>query len=104
MENFDKMIGSRIRERRLAMELTQTELAARLGYANKSMVSLIENGKRALNASQILPVAEALGCSIDDLLDGPESKRELIIELFDQLTDEQKDAVLQFLKATISKG
>ena len=104
MENFDKMIGLRIKERRLALDLTQTELAARLGYSNKSMISLIENGKRSLNASQILPVADALECSIDDLLDGPESKRDIIIDLFDHLTEDQQDAVLQFLKATISKS
>lgn len=61
---FDQIIGLRIRDRRTELGLSQAELAKKLGYSGKSMVSLIETGKRSLNASQIRPLAKALRSSI----------------------------------------
>ena len=103
MKDFDKTIGYRIKERRLELGLSQRELADRLGYKAKSAISMIERGERALNASQILPFAEALDCSIDDLLDGIKPTRDAIIDLFDVLDESQQEAVLAFLKATIAR-
>ena len=67
--SFDEIIGKRIRDKRTELGLSQEELAKRLGYSGKSMISLIEMGKRSLNASQIVPLAKALDCDIDELID-----------------------------------
>ena len=52
-----------IKERRLSLGLTQSELAERLGYADKSMIAKIEAGGIDLSQSKIVAFAEALNCS-----------------------------------------
>lgn len=55
-------IGTRIKNRRLELDMTQDELAQRLGYSDKSSISRIENSsKLTLNRVQLL--AEALNVS-----------------------------------------
>ena len=55
-------IGTRIKNRRLELDMTQDELAQRLGYSDKSSISRIENSsKLTLNKVQLL--AEALNVS-----------------------------------------
>lgn len=99
---FDEIIGLRIKDRRTELGLSQAELAKKLGYSGKSMVSLIETGKRSLNASQIGPLAKALECSIDDLVDGPQTVEDEITETLSRMTDDQKQKALQILRVMIS--
>lgn len=55
-------IGTRIKNRRLELDMTQDELAQRLGYSDKSSISRIENSsKLTLNRVQLL--ADALNVS-----------------------------------------
>lgn len=55
-------IGTRVKNRRLELDMTQDELAQRLGYSDKSSISRIENSsKLTLNRVQLL--AEALNVS-----------------------------------------
>lgn len=49
-----------IKNRRIELKMTQAELAQKVGYADKGMVSRVENGKVDLSQSQILKFAEAL--------------------------------------------
>lgn len=49
-----------IKARRKELSMTQTELAKRVGYADKTMISRIENGKIDLYVSQLLEFAKAL--------------------------------------------
>ena len=49
-----------IRRRRIELELTQDQLAERLGYSGKSMIAKIEAGKVDLSQSKIVAFAEAL--------------------------------------------
>jgi len=98
---FDEIIGRRIKDRRMALGISQADLAKKLGYSGKSMISLIETGKRSLNASQIAPLAKALSCDIDDLLDGTDPTHDEIIDLLDRLSPEQLEAALKFLQAMI---
>ena len=55
-----------IRERRLALNMTQLELAAITGI-NNSSISNYEDGKHYPNANNARKLADALGCTIDDL-------------------------------------
>jgi transcriptional regulator with XRE-family HTH domain len=53
-------IGSRIKQRRLALGLTQSELAQRLGLKSKVSISTVENDKEDLTTDRIRKFAEAL--------------------------------------------
>ncbi|MBQ9065702.1 MAG: helix-turn-helix domain-containing protein [Blautia sp.] len=49
-----------IKKRRTELHLTQSELAEKLGYADKSMIAKIEAGKVDLQRSKIMAFAKAL--------------------------------------------
>ena len=57
-----------IKNRRLKLGLTQSELAKKLGYSDKSMIAKIEKGAVALPQSKIIAFAEALNVSPSDLM------------------------------------
>ena len=51
---------SNIKTRRLELEMTQSELAEKMGYADKSMIAKIEKGTVDLPQSKIIAFAKAL--------------------------------------------
>lgn len=53
-------IHKNIKRRRLQLEMTQEELAKRLGYSGKSMISKIEQGRVKLDQEKIEEIAEIL--------------------------------------------
>ena len=55
-----KSIGSKIKEKREEMKLTQEELASMLGYKSKSTVNKIEMGVNDITQSKIVAFAKAL--------------------------------------------
>lgn len=57
-----------IRDCRLARGWSQTELAMRVGYADKSMISRIESGKVDLAQSQIKKFADVFGVTPGQLM------------------------------------
>lgn len=57
-----------IKNRRLELGLTQSELAKKLGYSDKSMIAKIEKGAVDLPQSKIIAFAEALNVSPSDLM------------------------------------
>ena len=56
----ENKLGKRIKERRQYLRLTQTQLAQRNGYKDKTAISKIENGENDLNQSKIVIFANAL--------------------------------------------
>lgn len=68
-----------IKKYRIAREWSQADLAQRVGYADKSMISRIENGKVDLQLGQIKKFAEVLGVTPGELLgrDGIENDVQL---------------------------
>lgn len=52
-----------IRNRRIELNLSQTELASRVGLKDKSSISRVENGRIDLTQSMIEEFAKALECS-----------------------------------------
>lgn len=56
-----------IKHRRKELGMTQTDLAKKLGYTDKSMISKIENGSIDLPQSKIISFAEVLNISPSDL-------------------------------------
>lgn len=101
--DYKEELGMRIKERREELGMTQTELAKKLGYTNRSIISLVESGKRSLDVDQIRPLAKALELSIDDLLDGPASLDDQLTETLSRLTSDQKEAALRFLQSMFAE-
>lgn len=63
--------GLKLKKKRLAVGLSQAELAAMLGTV-QSAVSAWETGDKMPRASQLPALARALRCSIDELYNGEE--------------------------------
>ena len=57
-----------IKDRRTELKMTQTALAERLGYADKSMISKIERGEIDLPQSKIIAFAKALSTTPSKLM------------------------------------
>lgn len=56
-----------IRSRREALGLSQSELASKVGYSGKSMISKIERGEVNLGLTAIKKFATALECTASEL-------------------------------------
>lgn len=101
-----------IKERRLKLGMTQTELAEKLGYSDKSAIAKIESGKIDIPQSKIVAFAKALHTSPSELMGWDEPKNEYYFnketaktaqELFDNpdmrvLFDAARDAKPEDLK------
>lgn len=78
-------IGDRIRERRKALGLTQTELAQRLGLTSKAAISTVENNKEDMTTERIRKYAEALDTTPQYLMgwiDRPDRpKKHIVIDV-----------------------
>lgn len=66
-----------IKERRTELHLTQSELADKMGYADKSMIAKIEKGSIDLTQSKIIAFAKALETTPSDLM-GWETERQQV--------------------------
>jgi transcriptional regulator with XRE-family HTH domain len=62
-------LGDRVRERRLALGLSQMSLADRIGL-HFTFVSSVERGERNLSLESLLRLAEGLGVNPAELVDG----------------------------------
>lgn len=61
-------VADRIKQLRESMDLTQEELAKKMGYASKSAVSRTENAGDNIGQKRIYEFAKALNCSPSYLL------------------------------------
>ncbi len=87
---FDQVeFGKRIAEQRKINNLTQEDLAERLGV-NKMHISRIERGISACSIDLLLEMAEALQVSTDYLMTGKNPEREItrtkLISVISQLS------------------
>lgn len=62
MDTYD-----RIRTARKVLGMTQTDLAKKCGYADKSMIARVENGQVDIHLSKLKMIAKALGVSAEYL-------------------------------------
>ncbi len=67
------IVGTRIRERRRAMGVTQAEMSRRIGIS-ASYLNLIERNKRGIAGPLLRRTAEALGLRLDELDDAAERR------------------------------
>ena len=71
------MIGERIKERREYLDMSQDELAKKVGYKSRSSINKMELGIQDVPQRKIKEFAKALDCTIGFLLedDKPENSR-----------------------------
>lgn len=63
-------LGENIKRARLKAQISQDELAKRLGYKSRSTIAKIESGENDLTQKKVAAFAKALNVSIDFLMDG----------------------------------
>jgi len=84
-----------IKKRRNELQMTQSELAEKMGYADKSMISRIEKGEIDLQQSKILAFAKILNMHPGDLM-GYDSKNLSIKDTNFALSDLEKEIICKF--------
>lgn len=94
-------VGERIKERRIELGMSQTDLAIKMGYKTKSSICEVEKGGDNLTQCRIYKFAEALNTTPSKLmgLDGGHvdfslsgSERDMIIE-YRNATAEQREMI-----------
>lgn len=66
---MDKLYEN-IKNRRIALKMTQQELAEKMGYTNRSSIAKIESGSVDLNQSKIVQFAKILETTPSELMGG----------------------------------
>lgn len=96
-----------IKKRRVALNMTQEQLAEKLGYSNKGMISRIENGQIDISHSKIIEFAEALRTTPGELMGATSAdekkpaEADYVLELervLSNATEEQKERLLAVAK------
>ena len=100
-----------IKSRRQELHLTQTELAKKLGYADKSMIAKIEKGLVDLSQSKIMAFADALDTTAGDLMgwDDPSPAKDPtslqhLTDNFDKLNEEGQEKLVDYSDDLIASG
>ena len=96
MSDIYKSLGRQIRARRLALDLSQEHLAARVELTRTSIANL-EAGRQRIRVDTLLDLAAALGVSVVDLLPPSVINRPDSIEpgLMDGTTPSEKDWIMK---------
>ena len=105
-------INERIKYLRIKKQMTQDELAKKVGFNSRSSVNKIEHCTRGLNQSTIAAFATALETTptfllFGDIPDADACQDGRITEfalMFSQLTNEQKDFILAAIKGLLEHG
>lgn len=67
-----RKVGQRIKTERKMQNLSQQELAEKVGYADKGLISRIESGSLNLSMDKLIKIADALNVDVTELLMDPE--------------------------------
>lgn len=84
-------VGERIKQRRIDLGITQTDLAKKMGYKTKSTICEVEKSGNNLTQSRISKFAEALGVTPAYLMGWEDDTK--------NLTDGEKEIVIEYRKA-----
>lgn len=100
-------IGNRIHTLRKQQNITQEELAAKMGYKSKSSINKIELGINDIPQSKIVQFAHALSTTPAFLMgweekDAPETSRDERLNILYELTKELSEDELIALKGFVA--
>ena len=109
-------VGERIKQKRIELDLSQDELAKKVGYKSRSSIQKIECSRK-LPLPKVEKMAVALGCTPSFLMGWEETedekaimenlisaynqnaKAQEFIDLFQNVPPDVQDMVLRFLKS-----
>lgn len=109
-------IYERIKYLRESLNMSQQELAEKVGYKDKSAISKVERGDRDINQKMIMKYAQVLGVSPTYILYGqePEAKKEnppedpkitegkrKLLEFANSVPEEKIDLVLRVMQSIV---
>ena len=94
-------VGSRIKQRRLELGMTQSELAEKMGYKGKTSVCAAENCGDNITTTKVQKFADALGVSLQYLM-GYEDLKPIEIELPKFTPDVKRAMELYKMYANVS--
>lgn len=88
-------IYKNIKQKRYEMGWTQSDLAKKIGYSNKSMIARIEAGDVDLTQSKILKFAEVFGCTPSELMGSGENLSQKLNEFIDKLNEAGMEKLIE---------
>ena len=110
-------MGERIKQRRIELQWSQRDLAAKMGYASNTTVAKIEQGKVDVSQARAAQFAEVLGVTVAYLMGMEEIQKkndQLVklvvrmrsdsefmqaVQMLDNLTPAQYSAIVNMLSA-----
>lgn len=98
---MEASLGKRIKDLREAFKLSQEELAQKLEM-DRGSLSLIENDKRSIKASELILLANALNISIDELLN-LKTSMQVIFEESKKTKRQKKETRITVPKKNLNK-
>ena len=97
--------GAKIKQKRLALGMSQREFSQKVGYTDHSIVTRIESGQVDLPLSKVKKIAEVLNVSIPWLLDMEEEYKTVIpsdmremTELWNESNEDERRQAVQYLR------
>lgn len=95
-------IGARIKYRREQLDLSQLELAKKLGYKNRSAIAHMENGDVDFSSQKAAAIAKVLETTPEFLLgwadeDYERNRSARLISRYDELADFEKSMVRKIM-------
>ncbi len=112
-ELMENMIGNRIKERRKALNITQTQIQQKTSISSGNL-SCIENGKYLPSAVALLELSQILDCSIDCILTGKSSiseplsildkKESDFLHKFKELSTDDQDEIMAIINIKLQKA
>lgn len=91
----------RIKRLREEQGMSQTELAKKCGYSNRSTITKIEKGERNLSSGKIQKIANALGVKPSVLMDGEDEINDInseILALLEAMPEQKRENAIEYLK------
>lgn len=74
-ENYNHLIGTRVKMLRITKRVSQTELAKKIGVT-QTHLSNIENGRAGLTITNLIKLHQVLDCPISSFFEDIEGKQE----------------------------
>ena len=109
-------IGTRIKALREERNMSQTQLAIKTGYTDRTSISKIESGKIDIAQTKLSVFARALGTSVETLI-GLENKpstsenlsaqkplteaQRALLDLFSRVPADKQNLVVQMIRAAL---
>ncbi|MBO6015352.1 MAG: helix-turn-helix domain-containing protein [Oscillospiraceae bacterium] len=95
-----KTFGQRVKHLRAKNNMTQEELAKRVGYTSKSTIAKIEADKVGAVSDKLSELAEALGTTADYLLGGDEEPKEIkeVQRIMKRIDNDKRNQILTFAR------